>query len=339
MAGFLSQDLCAKSIIIHFEHKQAKYKLNRCVVKLKMLRYRRMDAVNTAIATTATTTTTTLPLHITIPADPISPRVYAGLMAYIQKTMDCRDNPVIFAELRNESLEAFRVALNNINAKAARPISLEEALSIRHAAILTKSAQCERRFDAGITAISKMYESGHDIVSLSNIYRCPPVMLLEKILAVKKVLLTEFTDHSILNDRDSKSLADAALYDDNNYTNKKKRRTEAAENEEKFVNWMRSTGARFKTQEDLVEEQTEEFGGPVATPDILFMEAVSINGVSVKWVEFKDYTGVPDGVLYKSNIRQVKKYTDKWGAGAIVYRQSFVSDTMFPRNITLEWNY
>ena len=102
---------------------------------------------------------------------------------------------------------------------------------------------------------------------------------------------------------------------------------------------MRSTGARFKTQEDLVEEQTEEFGGPVATPDILFMEAVSINGVSVKWVEFKDYTGVPDGVLYKSNIRQVKKYTDKWGAGAIVYRQSFVSDTMFPRNITLEWNY
>ena len=142
MAGFLSQDLCAKSIIIHFEHKQAKYKLNRCVVKLKMLRYRRMDAVNTAIATTATTTTTTLPLHITIPADPISPRVYAGLMAYIQKTMDCRDNPVIFAELRNESLEAFRVALNNINAKATRPISLEEALKEESTRESPRSQKC-----------------------------------------------------------------------------------------------------------------------------------------------------------------------------------------------------
>lgn len=261
-------------------------------------------------------------------------RSYTRLLTYINKTLESQSTS-IFAELSGEALREFNVVLNEINVRNPRPITFDEANSIRHSILITKSIRAANRIRSGINAIARMYENGRDILTLSNIYKCPPVMLLREILAVKGV---RYLNSDQLNERDREELRLASLNDEESKLNQQKRAEIANENETKFVNWCLQLGIKLKTQEELADEQIKEFGEARLTPDVLFIEPVIINGSKCAWIDYKDYTGVPDGVLYKSNVKQVKKYSDKWGPGAMIYRLSFVDDTLFPNAITLSTN-
>lgn len=79
-----------------------------------------------------------------------------------------------------------------------------------------------------------------------------------------------------------------------------------------------------KTQTELVLEQTEKYGMPRHTPDILFYPAIKINGRPVRWIDYKAYVGVPNTFISNKIRKQATKYRREYGSGAVVFRGGFV---------------
>lgn len=112
-----------------------------------------------------------------------------------------------------------------------------------------------------------------------------------------------------------------------------------------FVEWLRESGVKLKTENELREEQKADSGKASLTPDALFEEPVFINGEQISWIDFKNYCGVNAPYLLKSNLSQAKKYWEEWGTGAICYRHGFIDnlpiiDYAIPvdgRSLPLSW--
>ena len=82
---------------------------------------------------------------------------------------------------------------------------------------------------------------------------------------------------------------------------------------------------KYKTEEQLVIEQTEKYGRPILTPDILLLQDLYINNNKINWIDAKNYYGA-NTVLIKKNLKkQIDKYNDKLGPGAIVFNLGYSS--------------
>lgn len=74
---------------------------------------------------------------------------------------------------------------------------------------------------------------------------------------------------------------------------------------EKLVeDFVASKGIRFATEKLLIQEQLEQFGRKVLTPDILFLEPVIIKGKAVRWLDVKNYYGahLTNKVMLKQQV-------------------------------------
>ena len=55
------------------------------------------------------------------------------------------------------------------------------------------------------------------------------------------------------------------------------------------------------------------------TPDILLQSKVTINGIPIKWIEYKSYTCSGVGFLHSKNLKQYTQYLDEYGNGLMLY--------------------
>ncbi|CDM38413.1 Zinc finger, C2H2 [Penicillium roqueforti FM164] len=98
----------------------------------------------------------------------------------------------------------------------------------------------------------------------------------------------------------------------------RQKRERALIQETSFIDRMRDLGYQFRTE----REQKELRLSP--TPDIRFLEPVSVNGHSCYWIEYKNYFGFKANPFITSkNKKQFRKYVSGLGPGAVVYKLGY----------------
>jgi len=182
----------------------------------------------------------------------------------------------------------------------------------------------------------------HGVVIAAREANVPPLGLLRQILgdrgvpstAISGIISGRVPAREYLSDEEILQLGEACASDASCRDNQLRSAEVAARSEELLVEYFTSRGVTFRTQEELIAQ-----GHTTATPDILFDEAVSINGHVVKWLDNKNYTYAPGGFLAKSAAKQAARNLREWGPGGFCYRGicgrdqmlagAYLFDTMF----------
>ena len=97
--------------------------------------------------------------------------------------------------------------------------------------------------------------------------------------------------------------------------------------EAKLQDWLDRRDIAYRTEEDLRATHKK-------TPDVLLEKPLTIDGTKVFWIESKASFG--DEIELKKNVRrQLKPYTEIFGAGAVVYWFGFIEGIEPPEGIML----
>jgi hypothetical protein len=273
--------------------------------------------------------------HINWEGNPVDVNVYGKINRYVRRSTN-------YAQFNTRKRLQFRKFLNDVNELYNTSTTLEQALSIRNIVLKDKIIKNYARMNQNISKISKEY-STTGIVKLSMVYDFPPLNLLRGILlhrgydAHKVYLIFANKDDPkiLLHGRDLQQYNTALENDAESTFNQQHIAAIAAQNEDLAVDYFRSLGIELKTQNDLTEEQMKEHGRAVITPDILFLDKVIINGIAVKWIDYKDYIGTSVRFLYASNLNQASRYVEKWGPGAFCYRYDHIDGVIVPSCLLL----
>ncbi|KAK1145670.1 hypothetical protein N8T08_003906 [Aspergillus melleus] len=85
-----------------------------------------------------------------------------------------------------------------------------------------------------------------------------------------------------------------------------------------FIGQIRGLGYRFQTEKEQQEARQS------STPDIRFLEPISVNGNLCHWIEYKNYFGFKANPFITSkNRKQYRNYASRFGPGAVVYKLGF----------------
>jgi hypothetical protein len=275
--------------------------------------------------------------NITWVNKPMDSRVYDKISRWFKKSTD-------YGPTDQKKLNAIKDILTRANKEFGTNVTIDQVLSVRNIIIKDKIIKNYSRMNRNIVKISKDYDAGHDIVTLSAIYDFPPLNLLRGIFIHRGFnvakLYSVFANKSdpsvILKGRDLQQYKIAERNDAESTFNQQKIAKIAADNEINFINFFKSIGINLLTQDDLSESQTKQYGRAVITPDLLFVDEVYINGHRVTWIDYKDYIGTRVHFLFSSNSNQANKYKEKWGDGALCYHRGYVEGLVIPGAMLLD---
>ena len=209
-----------------------------------------------------------------------------------------------------------------------RPISLEQALSLRAALNQEKAVFSHGRLQRRAREMSRKYEGGESVLSLSKRYDFPPGNLFRAILTARnwsknRIKETLREPDKKLKERDLAEFRKAEAEDRVTHVNQSETHHAADLFEKVLCDHFTANGVRFRTQTELLKEQVEAEGRPIRTPDLLMLDHVEINGVPVAWIDAKHFYGAGLSFQRKKTQKQVNRYVEEWGHGAIIYRHGF----------------
>jgi hypothetical protein len=209
-----------------------------------------------------------------------------------------------------------------------RPISLEQALSLRAALNQEKAVFSHGRLQRRAREMLRKYEGGESVLSLSKRYDFPPVNLFRAILTARnwsknRIKETLREPERKLKKRDLEQFRKAESEDRVTHVNQAETHHAADLFEKVLCDHFTANGVRFRTQNELLTEQVAAEGRPVRTPDLLMLDHVEINGVPVAWIDAKHFYGANLSFQRKKTQKQVNRYVEEWGHGAIIYRHGF----------------
>lgn len=206
------------------------------------------------------------------------------------------------------------------------PFTLSQALSLRSEYLRQKVMYRHDYLRKNAKNVCQQYRMGHSVLDLAKKADQPPMNVLRTILSEMKwskpKIKNALSDPRKFEARERNEFLAAESADMVSTAN-----PEIHEISEKFEDifsiWLEEKGIRFARQKELEKEQKEEFGKAILTPDFLLLDRVDINGVPCHWVDCKAFYGANLGFTIKKTKRQMKKYIEQWGSGAIVYSQGF----------------
>ena len=206
-------------------------------------------------------------------------------------------------------------------------ITLEQSLSLRSALNQEKSVYSHGRLMSRANELKRRYDSGESVLSLSTRFDAPPVNVFRAILTgrgwsknkIKETLKTPSKMNQ--RDRDQFQLAESA--DRVSSVNQSETQNAAEVFEDILCDYFSSLNIRFRRQEDLLDEQKKSEGRAIITPDLLLLDDVRINGIPCAWIDAKHFFGADLRFPRKKTQKQVDRYVNEYGQGAIVYRHGF----------------
>jgi len=207
-------------------------------------------------------------------------------------------------------------------------ISLEQALSLRAALNQEKAVFSHGRLQRRAQEMLRRYNNGETVLSMSKRFDFPPVNLFRAILSARnwsknRIKETLRDADKRLDERDLKEFRSAEEADRVTHVNQSETHAAADIFEEVLWDHFRKQGIRFRTQSDLLKEQVAAEGRPVRTPDLLILDQVEINGIPVAWIDAKHFYGANLSFQRKKTQKQVNRYVEEWGHGAIIFRHGF----------------
>lgn len=164
--------------------------------------------------------------------------------------------------------------------------------------------------------ILRVYKQ-HGILELSRTLDYPPWNLFV-ILLPKRTKLSKY---------DLKQQKIAMLNDIQSPLMQKLSKVRADRFEARMIKFFREQGVKLKDEKILVEEQIAQYGRPMWTVDLWFADnPIIINGKKIHWIECKNYMLTDNRLFLPSVRKQVRKYRDQWGPGAIAFSKGFTCD-------------
>ena len=219
-------------------------------------------------------------------------------------------------------------------------MTLEQALSLRSAILQQKSVYSHRTMKYKARKMLSEYKNGTSVVDLSKKYDFPPMNIFRALLEEKGWSKTKIRDTlrepSKFSERERKEFEEAEQADNVTSVDQSERHQEADRFEDKIADWFEAQGVRLRRQPELVAEQEKEFGRPINTPDLLFIDHVFINGEPVAWIDAKHFYGADVKFQIQKTKKQMARYCNEWGSGAIMFRHGFSNNLYIPGVLMLD---
>lgn len=220
-------------------------------------------------------------------------------------------------------------------------MSIDQGLSLRKAIMQEKTVYGHHRMMSRANKFRTRYDNGETIMQLSRRFDFPPVAIFRAILTARgwsklKIKESLRSPDKKLSERDAKEFHEAESKDRVTNVDQGETAIKADLFEVVVEKFLNEKGIKFRRQEDLLAEQQKEHGRPLNTPDFLIMDELRINGKDVAWIDAKNFYGADVSFAKKKTKKQMNRYIDEWGAGAIVYRHGFCSGLTIPGVLMLD---
>ena len=220
-------------------------------------------------------------------------------------------------------------------------ITLDQALSLRSAILQEKSVYSFHHLQRNIGKLRRLYDEGDSVVELSKRFDYPPMNVFRGILKSRGWSKIKIKDalrvpEKKLNKRDQEEFISAEGADRVSNVNQSENAKRADLFEEILCEHFENKGVRIRRQSEMVTEQSVEHGRPIRTPDLLLLDHVIVNGQPIAWVDAKHFYGADINFQRKKTIKQMNRYIEEWGQGAIVFRHGFSANLRIPGVILLD---
>ena len=239
-----------------------------------------------------------------------------------------------FGWVEDERIEEIKQGIEGLQ------MTLEQALSLRSALLQEKVVYTHRRMQSRGKEMAGLYESGTSILELSKRFDFAPMNIFRQILVERRWSKAKIRDMlrepKRLPERDRAEFQSAEEADRVANVDQSETHVRADRFEDILASWFEGQGVRLRRQEDLVRDQQEEHGRPVRTPDLLFLDDIRINGQPIAWIDAKHFYGADVGFQRKKVIKQMNRYAEEWGQGAIVFRHGFCANLHIPCTVLLD---
>lgn len=218
--------------------------------------------------------------------------------------------------------------IHNYIQKFSIAMTVPQACSLRSTLLQQKAMYRHAQLELKKKMIYTKYKQGASILDLSQLFDQPPMNVFRTILAMmnyskKKIKKCLRDPKNELKSREQREFAEAENADGISNINKDRLRVLAEAFEDIISNFLEERGILFVRQEQLEVEQKKTFGKSILTPDFLFLDKVEINGKQVTWIDAKAFYGANIQFNIKKMRKQMSRYIDHWGGGAIMYLQGF----------------
>ena len=212
-------------------------------------------------------------------------------------------------------------------------MSLDQALSLRSALLQQKTVYSHHRLKSKGRELARRYREGTTILALSKEYDFAPMNLFRVVLEALGWSKTKIKDSlrnpSSMKERERSEFEAAEAADRVSSVDQSETQVKADLFEDILADWFEQQGVRLRRQPEMVKEQSELLGRPVRTPDLLFLDHVFINGQPVAWIADVDFQR-------KKMKKQMNRYIDEWGSGAIMFRHGFCENLYMPGVLMLD---
>ena len=221
-------------------------------------------------------------------------------------------------------------------------MTLEQALSLRSALLQQKTVYGHGRLRSQGKNMLRLYKEGVSVVDLSTRFDFPPMNIFRIILTEmrwsKSKIKESLRQPSKLSKRERTEFEAAEAADRVSNVDQGESQERADLFEDILADWFEDQGVRLRRQPEMVKEQKHDLGRPVRTPDILFLDHVEINGKPVAWIDAKHFYGADVDFQRKKMAKQMTRYIEEWGSGAVVYRHGFSANLFMPGCTLLDAN-
>ena len=219
-------------------------------------------------------------------------------------------------------------------------MNLDQALSLRSALLQQKTVYSHGRLKSKAKSLFRLYNEGVSVVDLSKRFDFPPMNIFRIILAEKRWSKSRIKEclrePSKMKKREQEEFEKAEAADRVSNVDQSETHSRADLFEEVLADWFESRGVNLRRQNEMVSEQRLEHGRPINTPDIRFTGHVEINGQPVAWIDAKHFYGADVSFQRKKMTKQMSRYIEEWGSGAVVYRHGFSENLFIPGCLMLD---
>lgn len=206
-------------------------------------------------------------------------------------------------------------------------INLWQAISLRSAYLQQKAMYRHAQLKRHAKKAHNQYTKGCTVLDLAKQLDQPPMNVFRIILSQmgwsKARIKVALRDPKKFDTRERAEFLAAETSDVVSMVSQAKISTNAEKFEDILSFWLEKKGIQFVRQKQLESEQKKEFGTAKVTPDFLLLDSVFINGLPCHWIDCKAFYGANLQFSIKKTRKQMRRYVDHWGPGAIVYLQGF----------------
>ncbi len=220
-----------------------------------------------------------------------------------------------------------------------RQLTLSQMMSLRSLLATDNNMRVD-------SAVLKRAANVGDVERACRKYNVPPLMVLRTMLRDKGFDPRGISDMLARPTLEWKRQVEyASSHDSENAEKYVRALKNSLEFEAEVEKYLRHKGIQFKTQEQLVVDQTASHGSPYCTPDFLlekpYVVQVEQDGKmtsrKIYWIDAKNYMLADVGFIVGSVRRQAEKYNSLIGPGAFLFSGGFARGIHVKDVVLLDW--